>query len=438
VPPAVPPAAPTVVPSGLPPVLPPDLVARLRARLSPDAAVVDGVVVRAATAEDVVAVLRLAARHGVAVREGTAPPAPARAVVVDTTALSGTTVSPAGWARVGAGVRWGALLDAAAAQGLVAVTGASVEDRVADSVTGGGVGPLARTYGVASDRVRAVELVTGDGVLRRVTPAQDAELFWAVRGGGSGLGVLTAVELDLLAGTPLGSALLRWPGAEAPRVLRVWRDWAAALPVHAGTSLVLARPPVGEATVRVSVTWTGEPEDGEEVLAPLLRGVRPRAQAVGVRPLGDLRPAPVGPPAGRESSLLLDRLPVDAVDAVARALGRGLPRWLELRLLGGAVGWAPEVPSAVGPRDAALAVRVIGGHGGEERAATRACAEELAAALGPATGGRAAAHGWTATPDVLAREHAPAVRARLGALAGAFDPHRILAGAAQARETPST
>lgn len=427
-------------------VLPPDLTARLRARLSPDAAVLDTGVVRVATAQDVVAVLRLAGRHGVAVREGTAPAA-SRALVVDVGSLAGTTVSPAGWARVGAGVRWSALLDAAAAQGLVAVTGASVQDRVVDSVTGGGAGPLARTYGLASDRVRAVELVTGDGVLRRATPTEDAELFWGVRGGGPGLGVPTAVELDLLAGAPLGSALLRWPGTEAARVLRVWWDWAAALPADAGTSLVLARPPAGEPAVTVTATWTGEPEDGADLLAPLLRGAPPRVRAVGERPRGDLRPAPVGPPEARESSLLLDRLPREATDAVLRALGGGLPRWVELRRLGGAVGWPPAVPSAVGSRDAALAVRLIGGDGPEDRAATAASADELAAVLGTATGGRPPAHGWTATTDVLARDHAPAVRARLGALAAATDPHRILEGAgrsaagprggAQGRATPS-
>ncbi len=411
-----------------PPVLPPDLAARLRTRLSPDAAVTDAAVVRVATAEDVVAVVRLAGRHGVAVREGTGPVDDARALVVDTTALAATTVSASGCARAGAGVRWPQVLDTAAAEGLVAVTGASAADRVADSVTGGGVGPVARTYGLASDRVRAVELVTGDGVLRRVTATQEPELFWGVRGGGPGLGVLTAVELDLLPGAPLGSALLRYPGEAAGAVLRAWRQWAPALPPHAGTSVVLARRPAGQLTATVTVTWTGEPEDGTEVLAPLRAAVAPQAQAVGVRPLGDLRPSPVGPPAARESSLLLDRLPADGVDAVLRALGGGLPRWLEVRLLGGAVGWAPEVPSAVGSRDAALAVRVVGGAAAEERAATRASADELAAALGAATGGRAPAHGWTAATDVLARAHAPAVRARLAALAAATDPHRILEG----------
>ncbi|SEO47669.1 FAD-binding protein [Trujillonella endophytica] len=423
----VPPAVPTAVPPADRPALPPDLAARLRSRLSPGAALVDGSVVRAATAADVVAVLRLAGRHGIAVREGTAPLP--RAVVVDTTALAGTTVSPAGWARIGAGAVWTQVLDAAAGAGLVAVTGASAAERVVDSVTGGGVGPVARTYGLASDHVRAVEVVTGDGVLRRATPTEDAELFWGIRGGGSGLGVVTAVELDLLPGAPLGTALLRYPGGEAAAVLRAWREWAPALPPHVGTTLVLARPRAGEPTVAVSVVWTGEPEDGAGVIAPLRDAVRPRASAVGVRGRGDLRPAAVGRPSGRESSLLLDRLPAAGADAALRALGGGLPRWVEVRLLGGAVGWAPAVPSAVGPRDAALAVRVIGGGRPEERAATRVCADELAGALGQATGGRAPAHDRAASPDVLARDHAPAVRARLAALSAATDPHRILEGA---------
>jgi hypothetical protein len=64
---------------------------------------------------------------------------------------------------------------------------------------------------------------------------------------------------------------------------------------------------------------------------------------------------------------------------------------------------------------------------------TGACAEELAAALAPATGGRAPAHGVGATPDVLARTPIPAVRERLAAMAADTDPHRILEGAALGR-----
>ncbi|MGK5115700.1 FAD-binding oxidoreductase, partial [Geodermatophilus sp. CPCC 205506] len=245
----------------LPPaVLPADLTALLGARLSPAAGLRDGVV-RAAAAADVVATVRLAGRHGVAVAvrgDDTPPGTSARALLVDPDGLDEVTVSPEGWARVGAGVRWRRLLDAAAPHSLAPLTGAAETERVADSVTGGGVGPLARTYGVASDRVRAVELVTGDGTLRRVTPTEHAELFWGVRGGAGVPGPVTAVELDLLGGGALLAGELRWSADDTPRVLEAWRVWAAALPPQAGTSAVLTGHRHGAAWVVVRVAWTGD------------------------------------------------------------------------------------------------------------------------------------------------------------------------------------
>jgi FAD binding domain-containing protein len=407
--------------------LPPDLTARLRSRLSPAAGVRDGAVVRVASPSDVEATVRLAARHGVpvAVRgDGRRVDGPARTLLVDPDGLDEVTVSAGGWARVGAGVRWRRLLDAAAGYSLAALTGASVAERVADSVTGGGVGPVARTYGLASDRVRAVELVTGDGVLRRVTPGEHPDLFWGVRGGGRTLGVVTAVELDLLAaGRPYAGGL-GFPAADAARVLHAWRGWSEELPPQAGTSVVLEA-----ATVTVRFAWTGDPDDGAAVLEPMRRCARPLTDDVGVRDPADLGAAPIGPRQGVESSLLVDGLSPAAAGHVLRAVRAAAPRAVELRLLGGAVAWLPERPSAVCHRDARLSVRVVGGAGAEDRAATWACAEGLAAALGPETGGRAPAHGVEEFPDVLARTPTPAVRDRLTALAAATDPHRILEGA---------
>jgi FAD/FMN-containing dehydrogenase len=423
-------------------VLPPDLDASLRSRLSAGA-VVRGTVVSVAVAADVVATVRLAGRHGVALavgdgaggRDGDA----ARALVVDVDGLDELRVSAGGWARVGSGVRWRRLAAAAARYGLAPVPGASGDERVADAVTGGAVGLLSRTYGPASDRVRAVELVTGDGVLRRAAPDEDPELFWGVRGGGTALGVVTAVELDLLAAGSLYAGELTWAGADAARVLEVWHGWSAALPPQAGTSLVLVRPPAGEAAVSVRFGWTGDPGDGAAVLDGLRSRVRPLHDDVGVRGPADLRDA-VEPSPGVESSLLLDRLPERGAGLALRAAGlalgaagRGAPRTVELRLLGGAVGWVPERSSAVCHRDAGLALRVVGGAGAEERAATRVVVEELAAALGADTGGRRPAHGSGRSPDVLARTPTPAVRDRLAALAAATDPHRILEAARRGR-----
>ncbi|MEX5721692.1 FAD-binding oxidoreductase [Geodermatophilus maliterrae] len=410
-------------------VLPPDLEASLRGRLSAGATV-RGAVVSVAGVADVVAAVRLAGRHGVAVTGGGDG---ARGLVVDVDRLDGLSVSAGGWARVGAGVRWRRLAAAAARHGLAPVPGTSGDERVADAVTGGSVGLLARTYGPASDRVRAVELVTGDGVLRRATPDEEPELFWGVRGGGAALGVVTAVEVDLLAAGPRYAGELSWAGDDAARVLEEWRTWSAALPPQAGTSLVLVRRPAGEVAVSVRFGWTGDPGDGAAVLDGLRGGVRPARDDVGVRGPADLRGV-AGPAAGVESSLLLDRLTASGAGHVLRAAaGRCAPRTVELRLLGGAVGWVPERSSAVCHRDARLAVRVVGGTGAEDRAATWACAEELSAALGPDTGGREPAHGHHRSPDVLARTPTPAVRDRLAALATATDPHRILEGACRGR-----
>jgi hypothetical protein len=416
-----------------PPVLAPGLSGALRARLSPGAALQEGPVVRVAEVTDVVAAVRLAGRHGVALavrgpgRSGDG----ARRLLVDTTALAQVSVSPAGWARVGAGVRWRDLAGQAAGHSLTPLTGASAAERVADTVTGGGIGPLARTYGLAGDRVRAVELVTGDGALRRVTPTDEPELFWGVRGGGAALGVVTAVELDLLAAGPRYGGQLRWAVSDAGRVLDAWRAWSATLPPQAGTSLVLSRPGRGESGVAVRFAWAGDTDDGVGVLDALLAPL-----AATARPL-DSEIAPRGPAGlatpeqetGTGSSLLPDRLTDDAAAVLLRTLEGAWPRTVELRLLGGALAWVPERPSAVCHRDARLAVRVVGGTGAEDRAATRARAGELAAAFGDALGGRAPAHGFGAVPDVLARTPTAAVRDRLAALAATADPHRVLEGA---------
>ncbi|MGY1714856.1 FAD-binding oxidoreductase [Geodermatophilus sp. SYSU D01106] len=434
-----------------PPALPPDLTATLRSRLSHGARLTEGAgaagaMVQVAEVSDVVAAVRLAGRHGVALavrgpgrsggpgaagRPGR-PGGPARRLTVDPDRLAQVTVSPAGWARVGAGVSWRELAGVAGRHGLTPLTGGSASERVADTVTGGGVGPLARTYGLAADRVRAVEVVTGDGALRRVTPDDEPELFWGLRGGGAALGVVTAVELDLLAAGPRYGGQLRWAPGDAARVLDAWRAWTATLPAQAGTSLVLSRPRQGEGGVAVRFAWAGDPEDGVAVLdgllGPLAAGGRPLDSEIAPRgPAGLATPQQVTDPG---SSLLADRLPDDGAGAVLRAVRGSRPRTVELRLLGGALGWVPERPSAVCHRDARLAVLVTGGAGSEDRAATRACTDDVAAAFGADLGGREPAHGFAAVPDVLARTPTPAVRDRLAALAADADPHRVLEGAA--------
>jgi FAD/FMN-containing dehydrogenase len=96
-------------------------------------------------------------------------------------------------ARVGGGVTWQTVLDAATPHGLAPMCGSAPAVGVVGYLTGGGIGPLVRTVGLSADHVRAFELVTGWGQVLRVTPDEHADLFWGLRGGNSMFGIVTAV-----------------------------------------------------------------------------------------------------------------------------------------------------------------------------------------------------------------------------------------------------
>lgn len=110
-------------------------------------------------------------------------------------------------------------------------------------LTGGGIGPLVRTVGASSDHVRAFELVNGTGDVLRVTPDEHAELFWGLRGGKATLGIVTAVEFDLLPIPEFYGGAVYFDGADAAAVLRGWAHWCGGLPETVNTSVALQQLP---------------------------------------------------------------------------------------------------------------------------------------------------------------------------------------------------
>ena len=197
------------------------------------------------------------------------------------------------WARVGAGLTWQPVLDAAGAYGLAALAGSSPGVGVVGYTTGGGVGPLARTLGIASDRVRAFDVVTGDGELRRASVDQHPDLFWGLRGGKGALGVVTAVEFDLLPIQEIYAGALYFDGSHAGDLLARWADWSATLPPEATTSIALMQLPsmpgvpeplADRLTVAVRFAWTGDPGVGRDVLAAMRAVAPPLIDGVGQIP----------------------------------------------------------------------------------------------------------------------------------------------------------
>jgi FAD/FMN-containing dehydrogenase len=150
-------------------------------------------------------------------------------------------------ARIPAGTRWGAVIAAAAVHGLAAPHGSSPLVGAVGYLLRGGLSFYGRRIGLATNRVRAVELITGDAEPRRVDAGHDPELFWALRGGGGGFGVVTAVEIALFRAVGVVTGAAYWPVAHADQLLPAWLQWTRSAPREATTSLrVMNLPAVPE------------------------------------------------------------------------------------------------------------------------------------------------------------------------------------------------
>lgn len=146
-------------------------------------------------------------------------------------------------ARIPAGTRWGEVVAAAARHGLAAAHGSSATVGVVGYLLGGGVSFYGRGVGLAANLVRAVELITADGHPLRADTATDPELLWALRGGGGGFGVVTAVEIELFPAARVFTGAMYWPAVHAARLLALWREWCDDAPWEATTSLRLLNLP---------------------------------------------------------------------------------------------------------------------------------------------------------------------------------------------------
>ena len=197
------------------------------------------VVVEAGSAADVAQAVRYARAHGIRIApqgtgHGAGPLEPLDgAMLLRTTRMRRVSIDPAArTARAEAGAVWQDVTVPAAQHGLAALAGSSPTVGVTGYTLGGGLGPLARRYGLAANSVTAAELVTPGGDLVRADADHESDLFWAVRGGG-GVGVVTALEMRLDPVRELYAGDLFFPIQRAAEVLHAWREWTATVPDEA-------------------------------------------------------------------------------------------------------------------------------------------------------------------------------------------------------------
>ena len=170
--------------------------------------------------------------------------------------------------------RGGALLNAldtaALEHGLITTAGVVSHTGVGGFTLGGGFGRLNRKYGLAIDNLRSAEIVTADGSVRKISDEQEADLFWAIRGGGGNFGVVTEFEFELYPfDRNVFSGSIVWPVAQARDVLEFYGEWYQGLSDEMYVGPTMATMPDGTGIVVMEVVYNGDPAMGERELAPL-------------------------------------------------------------------------------------------------------------------------------------------------------------------------
>jgi FAD/FMN-containing dehydrogenase len=181
-------------------------------------------------------------------------------------------------ARAEAGAEWQDVTVPAGAVGLAALAGTSPNVGVTGYTLGGGMGWLARRYGLAANSVTAVEIVTPDSRLVRADAEHEPDLLWAVKGGGGSVGVVTALEMRLYSVGAVYAGALYFPIQRAAEVLHAWRGWTDTAPDEV-TSIgrILRVPPLpelpealrGRAFAVVEAAYLGGPRAGARLMRPL-------------------------------------------------------------------------------------------------------------------------------------------------------------------------
>ena len=335
-------------------------------------------VVRVANAEDVAAAVRFAGAHGLelAVRSGghslKGDSTSDGGIVVDLSPMKGLLIDPdqrLAWAETG--LTAGEVTIAAAAHGLAVPFGDTASVGIGGLTTGGGIGFLTRKHGLTVDHVAAAELVTADGRILTVDDDHHPDLFWAIRGGGGNVGIVTRFVYRLVeVGMVVGGGIALPATADAiAGLVRVARQAPDELTL---ISFVMSAPPlpfipadrVGELTLMVLGVYDGDVEAGQAAWAPIRALGEPIADLVGPMPypaIYQLTASGEARGGGSIRSWFADDL--DLIDAECiLALVREAPSpsvMTQIRVLGGAMGRVPTGATAFSQRDAGVLVAAM-------------------------------------------------------------------------------
>jgi FAD/FMN-containing dehydrogenase len=348
-------------------------------------------VVIADDAVDVDLAVRFAHEHGLPVRAvttGHSAPAAHDGIVIRLDRLNSVSIDPqTRLATLGGGVTWGAVVEAGAPLGLAPITGSSDTVGAVGFVLGGGLGPLARSHGFGSDWVRGFSVVTGTGEVLAATEHDNPELFWALRGGKGGLGIVVEMLLELAPIPELFGGNAVYPASDIEAVVRAWADYTRIAPADATTSVAIVRmPPFEQVPERlrgqtvVFLRYARPASEPDAAFAAVRGAGTPLMNAIRPLPLAEIATVhadPPGPSSAWAGGVMLSSMGDALVSTLLEHAGAGVESPLtavELRHLGSTTQTDVAGGSAVGGRESEYVLTLIGtlGHPGTLGAVTAA------------------------------------------------------------------
>jgi hypothetical protein len=298
---------------------------------------------------------------GLAVAEG--------AMMLDMSLMRGVWVDPGGQiAHAQAGCLLGDVDRETQVHRLAAVLGFVSRTGIAGLTLGGGFGYLTRRWGWTADNLVGMNVVTADAQLVRASNDENTDLFWGLRGGGGNFGVVTGIDYMLYpVGPEIVGGIVVWPASEAPKVLGLYRTLAEQAPPELTlVAFMRPAPPApwlpkdwhGKPIVALLACYTGRPEKGEQIVAPIKSFGNPIRDVLVPRPYAQMQSLlDATQPKGRrcywKSEYLAHIEPALCERVIEHAARIRSPHSVILLFqIGGALNRLEEAHSPVGNRDA--------------------------------------------------------------------------------------
>jgi FAD/FMN-containing dehydrogenase len=315
-------------------------------------------------------------------------------VVIDVSAMNSIAYdSMTGRARIGAGCDLITIYDGLAKSGVTLATGSCASLGIGGVALGGGIGVLARKFGLTCDQLVSADIVTADGKTVTASASNAPDLFWALRGGGGGnFGVVTSFEFNV---QPVGDVAIYnvfWTAADFPAVMRAWQGFApyADPALFSGLS-------VDNKNVYSSGLYIGSASDLQNRLAPLLAAGSPMNLKIqtmsyvdAAREFSDDGGPGARPKFKNGSAYVTTALPDAAIAAIQQQLaaGPGPNNTLEFDPMGGAIAAVGASDTAYAHRGAIFDIQFQSYWTDDaDEAANRAWIKSARAALAPYTDG---------------------------------------------------